>query len=327
MFHTTKLFPLLIAISVGIYMPLADDILNELNTSELLLQLTLTLFLVTVALCGRYISPLASKLGTKKLALASAVIFTSGSLLCFFSWSIEIFIAGRIIQAIGATGVLTISFSWSVLALAFFLAPTIGSFMHWRSTFLLMAFLGIFALALPFFIKEAAIKSHLRLTSIYTVTSALGVLTIVGYLSTSPYIFLDLLQIPRQQFGLYFGSQIIFYLAGLLMHRKLSTEPNLTLGTLFIAAGGLTMLILYLALGLTPISFLLPMGFAILGATLLLHKTTGGPLALLGALLATPLTAWGVSSPLPLTFTLIFSSIATLICSYYLLREKAATDV
>jgi len=322
MFHTTTLFPLLIALSVGIYTPMSNDILFELNTSEFFLQLAITLFLVTVALCGRYLSPFASKLSAHKLALASALIFITGSLLCFFSWSIKIFILGRVIQAVGATGALTISFSWRALALAFFLSPTIGSFMYWRSTFLLMAFLSIFALAFSFLLKEPAVKSRLRLTSIHTVTAGLGVITIVGYLSIAPYIFSDLLLVPLHQFGLYFGSPVIFYLAGLLIHRKLSIEPNLTLGTLFVATAGITMLALYLAFGLTPISFLLPMGFAILGATLLLHKTTGGPLALLGSIIITPLTAWGVSSPLPLAFTLIISSTTTLVCSYYALREN-----
>ncbi len=320
--HSTKLFPLLVAISIGMYLPAVDDILNEFQTSEFLLGLSLTLFLTTVALFGRFISPIASRLGSKKLALISAFLFVAGSLLCFFSWSIEILLLGRIVQAAGATGALTISFSWGIVAVVLFLSPTVGSFIHWRSAFLLMAFCGGFVAAISFLVSEIPLKPRIRMISIHTLSAACGVATFTAFFAVAPYIFSDLLMLPRAHFGLYFGTQIVFYLLALLMHRKLSIEPALTLGTLFTAAGGLLMLALYLILGTTTISFLLPMGFATVGATLLTQKTTGGPLSLLGSLLATPLTAWGVSSTMPFALTLIATSTITLTAGYYALRTK-----
>ena len=75
---------------------------TSLNTPALGLKLAITSYLLTLALFIPISGYIADRFGTQRTFAWAMVIFLLGSVICGFSWNLEILIFGRLIQGIGA---------------------------------------------------------------------------------------------------------------------------------------------------------------------------------------------------------------------------------
>ncbi len=64
-------------------------------------QLTLTVYLAAIAIGQLIYGPLSDRIGRRPIVLAGLVILILGSAICFYATSIEMMIAGRMVQAVG----------------------------------------------------------------------------------------------------------------------------------------------------------------------------------------------------------------------------------
>jgi DHA1 family bicyclomycin/chloramphenicol resistance-like MFS transporter len=126
-----------------------------------------------------------------------------------------------------------------VMGLAPILAPLIGGQLlvsfGWRSVFWLLAVYGAFWLAIViFFLAEslpAARRRRQRLVDVlgtyvgllrdrrylgYAVTRALIFAGLMAYISGSPFVFIELFQVPPERYGLYFGVNAL----GIITRRR-----------------------------------------------------------------------------------------------------------
>ena len=89
-------------LSTNIILPAFPEIGRQLGVSSRELGLTLSSFFITFALAQLLVGPLADRFGRKRLVLGGLTLFVVGTLVAGLASSLDILIAGRVIQALGA---------------------------------------------------------------------------------------------------------------------------------------------------------------------------------------------------------------------------------
>jgi DHA1 family bicyclomycin/chloramphenicol resistance-like MFS transporter len=166
-------------LSTNIILPAFPDIGQELGASTRELGLTLSSFFITFALAQLIVGPLADRYGRKKLVLGGLSIFVIGTVVGGFATTLEMLIAGRVIQALGVCAAAVLSraiardlFEGERLARALSLtmiataaapgfSPLIGSVLTstlgWRAIF---ALVGLVAVAIVVFYMRGLEETH-----------------------------------------------------------------------------------------------------------------------------------------------------------------------
>lgn len=100
------IFPVLLLGSIGfiatdLYLPSLPSIVQAFSTTKAHVQLTLSFYLFSFGISQIFYGPLSDKIGRKKVILIGLGITIVGSLICLFSPTIEVLIAGRFVEGIG----------------------------------------------------------------------------------------------------------------------------------------------------------------------------------------------------------------------------------
>ncbi|MFN8470948.1 MAG: Bcr/CflA family multidrug efflux MFS transporter [Anaerolineae bacterium] len=172
-------------LSIDMYLPALPSLGQDLGGTASVVQLTLTAFMLGLALGQLVAGSLSDLLGRRRPLLVGLVLYTSASLLCVFAPSIGALIALRFVQgASGAAGtviaraVVRDYFSGNDVArffgltmlvngLAPILAPIIGGqillFTSWRGVFMLLTVIGtVMLIAVTFGLHESLPKERRR---------------------------------------------------------------------------------------------------------------------------------------------------------------------
>ena len=88
-------------LSTNIILPAFPVIGDDLGVTARELGLTLSSFFVTFALAQLLVGPLADRYGRQKLVLGGLSVFVIGTVIAGFATSLEVLIAGRVVQALG----------------------------------------------------------------------------------------------------------------------------------------------------------------------------------------------------------------------------------
>ena len=94
------------ALSLSIFLSSILEMSVFFNKSYALMQLSISLYLITTAFFQIIAGPLSDKFGRRIITLFSIMIFIIASLGCFFSTKFEFFIFFRLLQASIAAGFL-----------------------------------------------------------------------------------------------------------------------------------------------------------------------------------------------------------------------------
>ena len=90
------------AFSLQFFVPAMPDLVTIFETTPAMVQLTLTLFMLTYGIFQAVYGPLSDRFGRKPVLLVAIVIYVAGSFLGAAASSIELVIAARVLQAVGA---------------------------------------------------------------------------------------------------------------------------------------------------------------------------------------------------------------------------------
>lgn len=153
------------ALSIDMFLPGLPEIKNDFHTTTSNAQLTLSLFMIGLALGNLFAGPISDATGRKKPLWISMFIYTLASLGIVFVTNIEVMIALRFIQGVtgGAASVISraiasdmykgkeltkfLSLLMLVNGVAPVIAPAIGgvilSFAVWRMVFIILTVFGI----------------------------------------------------------------------------------------------------------------------------------------------------------------------------------------
>ncbi|WP_285550555.1 multidrug effflux MFS transporter [Actinoplanes regularis] len=166
------------ALTIDMYLPAMPGMAHELRTSALLVQLTLTVFVVGLAVGQVIVGPLSDTWGRRRPLLAGMALYVTGSLWCALAPSVGWLLAGRILQALGAAAgtvlaraivrdlyqgtAMTRFFSTLMVVngMAPIIAPVLGgqllTFTTWRAVFLVLGAIGaILLVAVAFTLPES----------------------------------------------------------------------------------------------------------------------------------------------------------------------------
>lgn len=232
------------ALATDMIVPALPLLQKAFNTDYSSIQLTISGFLVIYAASQLLSGFLGEKLGKLRILTASFLLFLAGSLLCFMSDSLEMLLAGRALQALGAgTGPVlskaiaketfspltlkrALSDISSASAVVPLIAPLAGAailgYMSWNTIFLVMALFSVVTLLLS--------PRHLVHHDVATVSSSSGFITpafiqgtllvslilssLFCYISLSPAIFMQQLGLSTIHYSLLFSASVLFFIIG-----------------------------------------------------------------------------------------------------------------
>jgi DHA1 family bicyclomycin/chloramphenicol resistance-like MFS transporter len=233
--------------------PAFPSIAAKFGINAGVMQLTLTLFMLTAGFVQLVIGPLSDSYGRRRISYYSLFVFTVGIILCASANSISQLIMFRIIEAAGSCGLFVLSFALvrdffsgkdsaecytylnGVVAFSPIFAPFIGSMIDihfgWRFTFLFLLLLVLFSLiSLSNFPSNSYItqekqkgkslfKEYIQISTDknfmkYTLISAISFLYSYLFCSMSPYIIIYLLHISEAYYGYYFAFMGVSLLIG-----------------------------------------------------------------------------------------------------------------
>ncbi|KAI9298303.1 MFS general substrate transporter [Neoconidiobolus thromboides FSU 785] len=171
-------------LSSTIYLPSLVEIQHELNTNETMMDLSIALFLVFLAVTPLIWGNLADYYGRKIVYVSSLIIFIIGNIGLLFSSNIYILLIMRVIQSIGSSsgnvcGIGTISdiyieeergFAMGIFFLGAMIGPILGpilggilsKYFNYKSIFIfLIIYASIILMLIVFFLKETNVHAKL----------------------------------------------------------------------------------------------------------------------------------------------------------------------
>ncbi|MFT4005130.1 MAG: Bcr/CflA family efflux MFS transporter [Lacrimispora sp.] len=234
-----------IPLSIDLYLPAMPTMAAYFNTTSAIVNLTLIAFYLFFAVGIIIFGPLSDKYGRRPILIFCLILYTAGSLACALSGSIYQLIIFRIVQSLGAGGVMAISTALvkdcffgklksKILAItqamgviAPMIAPIAGAAIlrvaEWRETFIVLALIGILTLIAALMFQETVPKSERyngslagslrRLLAVgknvgfssFLFVAAILAAPYMAYVTVSSYIYQNYFGLNSQTYSYYFA--------------------------------------------------------------------------------------------------------------------------
>lgn len=242
------------ALSIDMSLPAQPALARVFDVDESTAQLTLSLFLIGFAGAQLVTGYLSDVLGRRRVMLAGLVLFALAGVACAASPSIEILLACRVVQGIGAAAAPVVaramvrdtqpgaqaarllSTMLAALAIAPMVAPVIGSALltslGWRAIFATLAACGVvlFALAATTLVETlpperrtshgivAGFRAFLATpgTRLPMLVSCASFAGQFAYISDSPFVLIDGYGVSARAFSLLFAATALALMLGSL---------------------------------------------------------------------------------------------------------------
>lgn len=241
-------------VSMALYTPAMPELVRAFASTESAIKLTLSLYFAGFALSQLVSGTMSDVLGRRKTTLIFMGVYLAGSLMAAFAPTVDVLLAGRLVQGIGASVGMTVSraivrdqFTGTeaarimnmvgmMLAIGPAVSPTLGGLalglFGWQSIFFLMVGFGLAACgAVYVFMAETTIpdpaKGHIgpilggyrELASSSRFVSATLVMAgavgaLYGQATMLPFVLIDRVGLTPTQFGVGMLMQSGFFFAG-----------------------------------------------------------------------------------------------------------------
>ena len=240
-------------LSVDMYIPAMPNMMVALDTTISSMHLTMSAYLTGFAVFHLVCGPLADRYGRKPILLLGTAVFVIGCLGCAVSTTMDQLLLFRLLQGIGACvgptlartvtrdvfgptrAARALSLIAMLMALAPAVAPMLGGLMllvlPWNSIFVFLAVYGAVMIVL---IQRLLAESLPQRQSLHplviarnyrelvmdpfylsvTVGSGLVYAGLIAYLSSSSFVYIEMLGVPVEYFGLVFLTAVAGYMTG-----------------------------------------------------------------------------------------------------------------
>jgi MFS transporter, DHA1 family, multidrug resistance protein len=240
--------------ALNIFLPSMPGLQRAFNTDFATVQLTLTLYLIGLAVAQLFHGPLSDRFGRRPVLLWGLVLFLLGTLACMLAPSIWALIAARVVQAVGGcAGVVLgramvrdmydrdraasmIAYITMAMVVSPMVAPFVGGFLDewfgWRAGFALLLMLAgpVLAAAVWCLHETHHDRSHMRgFADLVAGTGRLlgrrafhgyafhlsfNTAVFLAFIGGAPYVMVELMGRPPSEYGLYFMLSAVSYMAG-----------------------------------------------------------------------------------------------------------------
>jgi DHA1 family bicyclomycin/chloramphenicol resistance-like MFS transporter len=215
-----------------------------LHVSAATIQLTITLYLVGLAIGQLLYGPLSDQFGRRPVLLGGLALFTLAGAAAAVAPTAGVMIVARVLQSVGGCGGLVLgraivrdqaapdraaaqlALLTLVMSMAPAIAPVIGgyatAYLGWRAAFALLSLLGVLAFGLILLwlpetlgargegrglrtiLHGSARLLRTRAFLGFAIGGACTTTSFYAFMSASPFIFANLLHRPTQEIGLYY---------------------------------------------------------------------------------------------------------------------------
>lgn len=273
--HTARpwrLLPLLIAmtaigpVTLNIVVPALPGMITLLGTDAATMQLTLSLFLLSLACAQLVLGPLSDRFGRRPVVLAGLALAVIASLGAIAASSIGALIAARIIQAAGAsTGIVIgraiirdlydrdraagmIGLVTTAMVIAPMVSPLVGGILDtafgWESIFVFITLMS--GTVLAWAVLTLPETHHTRISSspaalgrewrallgnskfhAYVLAGALGSAPFFTFIGGGPHVVITLMGRTSAEYGLWFALSSFGYMVGNFTVSRLAQRVSL----------------------------------------------------------------------------------------------------
>jgi DHA1 family bicyclomycin/chloramphenicol resistance-like MFS transporter len=257
---------LILAVALGpmstdFYLPSLPSLVDYFATDVARVQLTLSVFLVGFAVGQLFYGPLSDRYGRRPVMMAGVAIFTLASVACMLATSIEMLVAARLVQAIGASAgpvlgravvrdvygregaARMLSLIGAAMALAPLVGPVVAGYLivafGWQSSFLVLTFYGVLVL-FGIFTALGETNPHLgETTSVgrmlrnyraflhsrewlgYVLCNSAAYAGLFAFISGSSHVFIKVLGLAPHLFGFCFSVMVAGYIGGTMLSARM----------------------------------------------------------------------------------------------------------
>ncbi|MBB6466042.1 DHA1 family florfenicol/chloramphenicol resistance protein-like MFS transporter [Aminobacter lissarensis] len=239
-------FDILASLAMDIYLPVVPAMPAILGTTPEVVQLTLSLYMIVLGLGQVVFGPVSDRIGRRPVLISGALLFAATSFLLAVTSSAPLFVALRVIQALGASAALVATFATvrdvyaerpesvviyglfsAMLACVPALGPIAGALiahgLGWRAIFVALGVLALAAMlnALPRWHEtrpEATVRSSrpafrsiLKSPSfrVYTLGFSAAMGAFFVFFSTAPRVLIDRVGFSQLGFSLTFATAAV----------------------------------------------------------------------------------------------------------------------
>lgn len=239
------------ALSLNIFLPSLPSMALHFEVDYALMQLSLSLYLVSTAVLQILIGPISDRFGRRPVMIWATLVFTLASVGVLFAPGFGTFLACRLVQAVIATGFVLsravvrdmvpqdqaasmIGYVTMGMSVVPMIGPVVGGALDaafgWQASFAILAASGLGLLALIWadlgetainrsasfseqFRQYPALLASQRFWG-YCLAAALASGAFFAYLGGAPYVGTTFFQMDAATLGLYFGAPALGYMIG-----------------------------------------------------------------------------------------------------------------
>ena len=251
-------------LSTDMYMPSLPKMAEFFHAAPVLVNMTMVAFFISMSVGMLVMGPLSDRSGRKKILIISLLLYMVASFFCAITSSVYILILMRIIQGLGAGGMVSLSIAiikdcfegqaritalavvQSMSVIAPIAAPVIGALIiqvsTWRTVFLVLTAIAAVCLITTIFFQESIHEDEINEGGVIDSIKRLGVVgkninfsafllavsffsaPFMAYLAVASYVYEDFFGLLPTTFSIFFAINALSSVLGPILYMRINSK-------------------------------------------------------------------------------------------------------
>ena len=251
-------------LSTDMYLPSLPKMADYFGAAAVVVNMTMVAFFISMAAGMLIFGPLSDRSGRKRVLIVSLLLYMFASVFCAVTSSVYFLIIMRIVQGLGAGGMVSLSIAiikdcfegptratalavvQSMSVIAPIMAPVIGALIiqvsTWRTVFIVLAAIAAVCIITTFFFEESIPEDERNEGGILDSIKRLGVVghnmnfmsflisvsffsaPFMAYLAVASYVYEDFFELLPTTFSIFFAINALSSLFGPLIYMRINSR-------------------------------------------------------------------------------------------------------